>query len=659
MLLIVPIASSSECTVEVKTLPGTFVKGKGVSTYVGGEGWARLRVLDGDTLLFKHVGYRDTSVIVRCDLETLEVELEESVAEVSPVVVEGVIGEAVKTRISRVLVKEEVFSKPIPFSRPEDLLAGVPGVVFVGKDPTASVPAVRGLARFRTLVSLETFPLTSEREIGASLFFAPPQVIRAVEVAEGGGVMLGSGAIGGAVLYVLKGLGERNAYSVGLSDNPVAYSFFTGFSPGDSLYVAVATSKELGYRFPDTSLSGGLWGVGGIETEAGSGKFSSLINLRKWGLDFKAAFFSVRDFRRAYVGKAYYPQMHHIFLTVRRETFFAGYHGYTVILEKGNVSNLRNGRDFYSRLQRDIRFGVFRVYGGLSYLLRAGVNSVVFENGRLSYTEIEDGYSHDVGLFLFGNTEGFPLTVSYGVRSGFYKVEGGGGFNVAPAFLIGVSYGWRGFVVGLGFESSYRFPTLTESMSYSPRPRGFIVGNPELRAERGFGWNSFIGFEREGFSVDANLFTLLIRDYIELSQEGDTLFSYVNLPGHTLVRGLELEVDLERGLFSGEVSYTLIYGTYGERRLFGIPPPSANFSFTYGLFYLLGEYRFGTRGVAPGEVEREGHLLLSLGTSFDFMGMDVVMGVRNILNSVVYRTSDPKSLPMPGRGFHLSLQRSF
>ena len=75
----------------------------------------------------------------------------------------------------------------------------VPGVSQVSEGQ-AAVPAVRGLARGRTLILVDGSRVSSERRVGPSATFMDPTVAEGVDVARGpGSVAYGSDAFGGVI----------------------------------------------------------------------------------------------------------------------------------------------------------------------------------------------------------------------------------------------------------------------------------------------------------------------------------------------------------------------------------------------------------------------------------------------------------------------------
>src|SRR5262245_27684598 len=84
--------------------------------------------------------------------------------------------------------------------RPANLvqaLENVPGVNQVSEGQ-AAVPAVRGLARGRTLILVDGARVSSERRVGPSATYLDPEIVEGIDVARGpGSVAYGSDAFGG------------------------------------------------------------------------------------------------------------------------------------------------------------------------------------------------------------------------------------------------------------------------------------------------------------------------------------------------------------------------------------------------------------------------------------------------------------------------------
>ena len=91
---------------------------------------------------------------------------------------------------------------PPTLSQALDVVAGVSAI----SEGQAAVPAIRGLARGRTLILVDGSRATTERRAGSNASFLDPGAIRTIEVARGpGSVAYGSDAFGGVIAVRTRG----------------------------------------------------------------------------------------------------------------------------------------------------------------------------------------------------------------------------------------------------------------------------------------------------------------------------------------------------------------------------------------------------------------------------------------------------------------------
>ena len=97
----------------------------------------------------------------------------------------------------------------------------------------AAVPAVRGLARGRTLILIDGARVSSERRVGPSATFLDPDVIEGVEVARGpGSVAYGSDAFGGVISVRTRSRRPASSFRRARHRPPAASGFLTTASAG-------------------------------------------------------------------------------------------------------------------------------------------------------------------------------------------------------------------------------------------------------------------------------------------------------------------------------------------------------------------------------------------------------------------------------------------
>src|SRR5687768_661471 len=93
-------------------------------------------------------------------------------------------------------------ARDVAVRQPTNLMQAIENVAGVNQvsEGQAAVPAIRGLARGRTLILIDGARVSSERRVGASATFMDPSLIEGVDVSRGpGSVAYGSDAFGGVI----------------------------------------------------------------------------------------------------------------------------------------------------------------------------------------------------------------------------------------------------------------------------------------------------------------------------------------------------------------------------------------------------------------------------------------------------------------------------
>ncbi len=105
--------------------------------------------------------------------------------------------EATMANATTLLPSQEIQTRqPANLTQALETVAGVSTV----SEGHAAVPAIRGLARGRTLILLDGARVTSDRRVGPSATFLDPFVLDGIEIARGpGSVAYGSDAFGGVI----------------------------------------------------------------------------------------------------------------------------------------------------------------------------------------------------------------------------------------------------------------------------------------------------------------------------------------------------------------------------------------------------------------------------------------------------------------------------
>ena len=128
----------------------------------------------------------------------------ELVITVAPLVSESVMvsGSAPSIEATPAAGTTSVSGRDVAVRQPTNLMQAVENVAGVNQvsEGQAAVPAIRGLARGRTLILIDGARVSSERRVGPSATFLDPTIVEGVDVARGpGSVAYGSDAFGGVI----------------------------------------------------------------------------------------------------------------------------------------------------------------------------------------------------------------------------------------------------------------------------------------------------------------------------------------------------------------------------------------------------------------------------------------------------------------------------
>ncbi len=656
---------SQVCEFVIKTQPGAYIKGETFSIYADNSGLAKVKARKGERIVIKAIGYEPYEFNAKC--EDVEITLNPRPYKLSEIIVESEpIKLTEKTKTVEHIKGEDLNFQGSAIIKPEEVLMFVPGVAYEGKDVVGSVPAVRGMARFRTVVFLENMKVSTEREIGPSLFYASPDVLERAEVFKGGATVFGSDAIGGSVLYFLKGIHSQNEVKLSYNSNNGLIGTYLGYKPLENFYIGFGGYNANNYYFPDTVKGNGFYSPSLIGAKNSSFKkytFTSSFSFK--GINASLVAFLGRDIYRAYKSSSinYYPEINEFYGFLNTRFFEMGFHRYYTLsrnIKRGDTTNNpRKGDDLSLRVFYP--FGDFVI--GADYFGRYNVNSEVYKNGELQYNELKNATLHEYGLFALGSKRFSNLEVSGGLRGGVYSSSNLKGVKFAPSGHFGGVYSFGDFFIRGNIMASYRFPHFLETHAYSPRPRGFLKGNPDLQPEKALTVEGAFGstvFELVAFGT-------FVRDFIEMykvgiNENGDTVFSYKNLPEVATIFGVEGKGNLKFGNVYLNPGITFMEGEAGRVKLSDVPPLRMFLKMGYNSRvspFINLFYQAEAKEVAEIEEEKPQFLTVDVGLNISFGNLAGVIGIYNLNNAIAYRSLDPSSLPQPGRSMFLHLRYSF
>jgi hemoglobin/transferrin/lactoferrin receptor protein len=467
-------------------------------------------------------------------------------------------------------------------------LESIAGVSVVSEGQ-AAVPAVRGLARGRTLILIDGARVSSERRVGPSATFLDPMSLDSVEVSRGpGSVAYGSDAFGG-VIYARTRRVEPNApwrakvaasLGAGVPELQGAAEVSKGSAKGGVL--AMAHYREADdYRSPEGDVLNASWRNQGFlikgDHTLGGGLFSA-----GWQSDFG------RDIGRPRTNsktvRFYYPiEDSHRFTTsyeVNKAWVFdhvdvTGFLGsYANItdqdryptattprsIERADVS----ARDFQTRGKAERLVGPGKLSFGLDvsgrYDLHALDTIIRYDMaGQVAqtteYVSVDSARRADTGAFVSLDV---PLATrvafSGGLRGDYVTTRNEGGYFGDHSTSNGAFSGFVSLTAAIaaGFNLTgqvsrgFRDPTLSDRYYRGPTGRGFITGNPDLEPETSLqfdvGLRRTTGRVRWAFYV----FEYHIHDLIERYEAAADFFFFRNR-GEARIRGAEIEVQADLG----------------------------------------------------------------------------------------------------------------
>ncbi len=576
-----------------------------------------------------------------------------------------------RTKTTRTLDAHNVQALISSFDKIEEALVQFPTIGFEGKDAHGAVAAVKGFARYRTIGLLDGYRIATDREIGPSTYFSISNMFESVEVLEGSGASsFGSGAIGGSILYNLRGVDSKNEVDLSYGANGNNYKVFAGIKPLKNFYIAGGLNISDNYYHPDTSLEGEIWTNSFVKSNNSSFKKYNLLSAYKIkNYEFKLGYFRVVDLYRAIFGSAIrlYPKDEQIYFITNSEDLTLGFHYYNFIsltIKTDTNKAVYNGYDF--GLNYNYKFLI------LDYFGRINVNSKVYKNSEFQYNELENAGYNNFGATLFNSNNFNNISLSYALRMGLYNQENV--FNFSPAGHIGATYKIKeDYKIRANIQFAYRFPELIETKSYSPRTRGFIKGNPNLNPEKALNSDLAFSIDKKLFKIDIEGFHSAVWDFIEMTKEdtltpnGDTIFTYKNLEGISNIFGVAFSTSFNVKNSRIIINYAFMEGKGKlegkEIELSDIPPSrifaQIEYPFSRFVLNLNTIYSFEKKETEI-ETKRPSYLMLNSGLSYLLRdGMKLSIIVNNINNVVAYRSLDPNSLPLPSRNIKFSLDWVF
>jgi len=469
-----------------------------------------------------------------------------------------------------------------------DAMEDVNGVSRIAEGHSA-VPAIRGLARGRTLMLVDGTRLFSERRAGPSVTFLAPDTFDRIDIVRGPvSVAYGSDAFGGVVSVITKQAAAGapfaaqliGAFGAGVPARRADAEVSSGLGARAGILAQARHRSSGDYSSPDGAVpnsawqdSGGLvratFSAGGWWTASWQSDWVGASGLPRSDVATLVVSNPFERSQRAVIAfdRSGVPWLDHVSVN--------GFVGtYAQRLDQDRVpapgrprridrSDI-DGTDAQLRAIARTGLGRLRLTTGIDatsrHDLRAHDIAIVF-NAAGDVTSTTDSASiasarkRDVGAFAQVDAPvGSWLTVAAGARFDAVRSVNAGGFfgdrtvsQGAPSGSVSIAARpWSPLTITAQAARGFRDPTLSDRFYRGPVGRGFIIGNPDLEPERSVQFDVTARYDGGRWRASASYYHYDIADLIERYQAGTDTFLFRNR-GLAQIRGVEAEAAFDAG----------------------------------------------------------------------------------------------------------------
>ena len=602
--------------------------------------------------------------------------------------------------------------RDVAVRQPSNLMQAIENVAGVNQvsEGQAAVPAIRGLARGRTLILIDGARVSSERRVGPSATYLDPSLIEGVDVARGpGSVAYGSDAFGGVISVrtrrVVPGSPLSFQFSgtvgAGIPEKRAAIELSKGLPQGGVIFAA--HMRDAGdWSSPEGGVFNSGYSDGGflfrVQQKAGEGELSA-----GWQSDFGRDIERPRNNSRT-VRFSYPEENSHRFTAGYEAEAVAGLSRigvtgflgtYDQVTDQDRFATATAGRSIE---RADVSAKDFHVRGFAEKLLgRSRFEAGVDVNGRYGLNAIDDLITHnlagdiistrpnvsverarrtDAGLYASIESAVVPvLVVSTGIRGDYVTTRNSGGHfgdlstgNGSGSGYASATFGsFGGVSITAQIARGFRDPVLSDRYYRGPTGRGFITGNPELNPETSVQLDFGVRYVAPAFRFAAFYYHYEIHDLIErFSTETD--FFFFRNRGTARVRGFEVEaqasfpaaitLDIATQVSEGRAlddnayldDISPINLTAVLRKQFG------NRAFGQ----LRGSYFSDDDHFGPTERAVPGYTLIDAAAGYRVAGpLELRIQARNLLNELYFASQDVRTVFAPGRSASLTATVKF
>lgn len=561
-------------------------------------------------------------------------------------------------------------------SQLSDLLVQAPGVSYNGQGGLLQTVNIRGFSRWRVQSLIDGVPVNSERRAGASVAFLPPGFVQQAFVVPGAAsTYFGSGAIGGAVDFVLA---EPESHSL---------SFAWGDNQNNKKATYSAAMDNLDWKLSYRTADNGSDGQDRKLLD--QFEQSSVFVRQRWdNYPLKQAWMLYSEGNN--LGKSsidypnnritLYPTDDHWLgkLTFNLTGMDAGLYWHQSRLHSAierpakRINQSRNEALDYGaylgakrqlqrwllnwRLQLDGRSGV-----SISERELTPQGSLVYANQPLDASQLTGAIVMDVAR-QYGDT-GLALGARLSWQQQQNQQATQNDSNASG--FIGLSHllaeSWS---ISVYLSSAYRTPSLTERFYTGETPRGRVLGDVNLATEQAVNLQAALDYTSKNVSASLAVFRQRIADYIERERLADELLQYRNLDSAS-IHGLnyQLSWSISEALELAVNGQWLDGQDQDDNALVDISPDNHRLSLSYQgdsvwRSYVSLNYRQNKHDFGGGEQPLSSVVSMAIGGSWQLSPRWLLQAKLNNLTDKLYLTTADDKAPY-ARGRELQLKLSY
>ena len=595
---------------------------------------------------------------------------------------------------------------PATLSQALDVVAGVSAI----SEGQAAVPAIRGLARGRTLILVDGSRATSERRAGSNASFLDPGAIRTIEVARGpGSVAYGSDAFGGVIAVRTRGPDYGESWQArfagtagwGAPERRGEVEVSRGYQSGGVL-IGVRAREFDDYDAPAGAVTNSGWRDGGVRARWEHTTAQDLWSVG-WQSDFGRDLGRPRSDSDVMLATSPLEDSHRLTASYERRALrgwrnlrmnaLAG--GARQRTEQERLATPTRPRNIeradLSSNEQEVRVtaerlvGIARVHVGGEVQRRAGLEAL---DTNLTYNTagnlvsetatVSIDRAHRTAAGLFAESEAQVAAwfrLSGGLRVDTVHSTNTGGFfgdrSVSNSALAGLLAATVTPVARLTLTAQvargFRDPMLSDWFYRGPVGRGFVQGNPDLKPERSVQFDVSARYVAGPLQLAASGYRYRITDLVERYSATTTLFLVRNA-GRADLHGVEVEAQatLPKGFTVASTAET----SRGRNDVDGTPlddvaPAAVSLTVRHSLSARMVSYlrikAFGSHDAAgPTEVPTSSYTMLDAGVRRRLWhNLDVVATMRNLLNESYQSSAGPRWVWAAGRHGSVTLVVAF